>query len=183
MADAQRAIQFGLHNVADKLGRILESGSWKDFVTPTGLPVKPTSFVKFVTNKRPEGLETDIETVRRVCQGHVWIIDLLDRELQRPVGTNQHTEPVSNRHTLRPAGDTAEAALRRLRKERPDLHARVIDETDPLTAHAAAVEAGFRSRRFSVPGDPKRAAVILLRHLAAEDVQELIRHLKGEVGE
>ncbi len=43
-----------------------------------------------------------------------------------------------------PSGHSCERALRRLRKDRPDLHARVL--SDELSPHAAMVEAGFRRR-------------------------------------
>lgn len=44
--------------------------------------------------------------------------------MQRPVGTNQHAEGVDNIHTHeRPSGTSKDAALRRLRKDRPDLDA------------------------------------------------------------
>lgn len=71
------------------------------------------------------------------------LLDLLDRALQRPVGTNQHTEGVDNIQGLAPDGTSAEAALRRLRKDRPDPHERVL--AGELSAHGAAVAAGFRS--------------------------------------
>ncbi len=48
----------------------------------------------------------------------------------------------------RPEGNTAAKALRRLRKERPDLHARVLAEE--LSPHAAMHEAGFRRRTLTV---------------------------------
>jgi len=41
-----------------------------------------------------------------------------------------------------PTGTSRDAALRRLRKDRPDLHAKVI--SGEKTAHRAMVEAGFR---------------------------------------
>jgi hypothetical protein len=175
VAEAQRAFQFGLHDVADKLGRLLQSGSWKRFETPTGLRSGASTFEEFVRERRPLGLETNLETVRQVCGNHKWIRDLLDQELQRPVGTNQHTEGVENLNT-RPDGESVEYALRRLRKDRPDLHQKVINEE--MSPHAAAVQAGFRTRRFSISGDPKRAAPILLRHLSPDDVKELICLLK-----
>lgn len=41
-----------------------------------------------------------------------------------------------------PQGNSVEAALRRLRKSRSDLHARVL--SGEMTANAAMVQAGFR---------------------------------------
>lgn len=182
VAEAQRAFQFGLHDVADKLGNLLLSGNWRSFVTPTGLPVEPGSFSKFVTDKRPGGLESDMETVRRVCGKYKWVSDLLDQTLKeaQPHGGDRRSPEakinVSNLHVDRPSGESTEAALRRLRKDRPDLHERVL--AGELSAHAAAVEAGHRLKRFSVPADPQRAAQILRRHLTSGELSELIALLQ-----
>ena len=84
-------------------------------------------------------------------------VDLLDQALQRAVGSNQHTEPVDNVHTQeRPSGNEASRALRRLRKDRPDLHARVL--AGELSPHAAMREAGRGacSRGRFVRGFPSR---------------------------
>jgi hypothetical protein len=57
-----------------------------------------------------------------------------------------------------PTGTSAAAAHRRLREQRPDLHARVL--AGEATAHAAMIEAGFRkkrARRKQTPLDKLRA--------------------------
>jgi hypothetical protein len=46
-----------------------------------------------------------------------------------------------------PTGNAAAAALRRLRKDRPDIHERVL--AGELTANAGMIEAGFRKKRES----------------------------------
>jgi hypothetical protein len=67
----------------------------------------------------------------------------------RPAGLNQHTVVVYNEehgvhdHKERPAGNSVAAALRRLHKDRPDIHARVL--AGEITAHAGMVEAGPNS--------------------------------------
>jgi len=60
-----------------------------------------------------------------------------------------------------PDGNSVEYALLRLRKDRPDLHAKV--KAGELTAHSAMRKAGFRLKTFSVPLDPDRAAKILAK--------------------
>lgn len=69
-------------------------------------------------------------------------MDLIDRELQRPVG-NPHL--IGNIVTdSRPEGNTSAKALRRLRKSAPALHADVI--AGKLSPHGAMIQAGFRKR-------------------------------------
>jgi hypothetical protein len=47
-------------------------------------------------------------------------------------------------HISRPAGNSAAAAIRRLRKDRSDIHARVL--AGELSPHAGMIEAGFRKK-------------------------------------
>jgi len=45
---------------------------------------------------------------------------------------------------IRPSGNSRAAFLRRLRKDRPDIHARVL--AGELSPYAGMIEAGFRKR-------------------------------------
>ena len=73
--------------------------------------------------------------------------DAEDRANQSRQG--QRTDLVDNDNDVindvgRPTGTSRAAALRRLRKDRPDIHARVL--AGELTPHAGMVEAGFRKK-------------------------------------
>jgi hypothetical protein len=74
-------------------------------------------------------------------------IDAKDQENLRPAGRPK-TENVSNdesdRNNSRPVGTTAAYAIRRLRRDRPDIHARVL--AGEITPHAGMIEAGFRKK-------------------------------------
>jgi hypothetical protein len=80
--------------------------------------------------------------LRDMCRRDPEALDLLDQALQGRQG--ERTDLVDNVHDVeeveRPAGNTSAAALRRLRKDAPELHARVL--AGELSPHAAAVEAG-----------------------------------------
>ena len=54
----------------------------------------------------------------------------------------------------RPSGNSRAAALRRLRKDRPDIHARVL--AGELSPHAGMIEAGFRKRPARNEGEGER---------------------------
>ena len=70
------------------------------------------------------------------------------RPAHRPAKTVYSNE--SDVHaSARPSGNSRAAFLRRLRKHRPDIHARVL--AGEITPYAGMVEAGFRRRR-SRPG-------------------------------
>ena len=73
--------------------------------------------------------------------------DTKDRESQRP-----HEQPKTV-YNGKSVGNSSAAFLRRLRKDRPDIHARVL--AGKLTPQAGMVEAGYRKPRKSRK-QPKR---------------------------
>jgi hypothetical protein len=60
--------------------------------------------------------------VKQLVSDDPVLVDLIDRAVQQPVGSNL---PVSNSNT-RPTGTTTAQAHRRLRAQAPDLHAQVL---------------------------------------------------------
>ena len=85
-----------------------------------------------------------MENVRSLVAGDVVLLDLLDRAEQRPACLHRDNAVDNINSTVdeRPVGTSATAGLRRLRKDRPDLHAQVL--ANELSVHRACVEAGFR---------------------------------------
>ena len=103
-----------------------------------------------------------------------------------PTGRNQYSteeaeDNVDNIHVdQRPSGTSESAALRRLRKDRPDLHAQVL--SGEVSAHAASVEAGFRPKRFTVPNANNPASIVstLRRQLDPETLAMVTKLLAEE---
>lgn len=87
----------------------------------------------FATSKKPQ-LDNDIEEDQVLDE---FVQELVDSEPSAPIVSNIH-----NSKTERPAGTTRDAGLRRLRKDRPDLHKEVIE--GDKSVNKAMVEAGFR---------------------------------------
>lgn len=81
---------------------------------------------------------------------------------------------VDNIHDVsRPTGTSEAAALRRLRTSRPDLHEKVL--AGHLSAHGAAVQAGFRSKTATIRvNDARQAIGGLLKHFSAEQLQSAL---------
>jgi hypothetical protein len=76
-------------------------------------------------------------------------------------------------------GTSETYAYRRLRRDRPDLAERV--DQGEMSAHAAAVEAGFRHRTATVRlDDPAATARTLQRHMSREDLTTLGRLLLSD---
>lgn len=170
------ALRYGgaaLADVPDLLKRLLQSGAWRDFTTQRREHVTHERFADFVTASPLAGLGSTVDLLRRILTGDPMALDLLDRELQNPVGRPETNDNVQDKA---PAGNRADAALRRLRKDRPDLHAEVL--AGNLTAHAAAVAAGFRPRTITVRADsPEAIAATLRRQLGPDQLAELARLL------
>lgn len=187
----RRALVSGsqsLANVPGLLARVLREGFWKSRIDEMSGRITHKAFIDFVTTQPPAGLGTTIERLRFVCRDDAEALDLMDRALQRPAGgdNNPHgckgkPEPSGRINVTigdidsaetppRPRGNGREAALRRLRKSRPDLHAQVI--AGEKTAHAAMIEAGFR--KVLSPLEQIRR---LLPKLSPTDLSELRRIL------
>lgn len=151
--------------IADLVIRIVADDMWREFTTKMHEHVVHESFESFVEAQPLAGIGTTVTTLRRICAGSMAALDALDRAVQAPVGTNQHSrEDVANSNSHRPTGTTSTQALRRLRKDRPDLHAEVL--AGNTSAHAAMVTAGFRPKTFTVRADdPDRIAATLRRQL------------------
>jgi hypothetical protein len=117
------------------------AGCWRRRLVPQTQEVKSFGrFEEFVTAPLPEGLGADLRTLKNLCRDDPEALDLIDRETQSP--PHVHRGGDVDNVNVRPMGNSRDAALRRLGKDRPDLHKRVLAQE--LSAHAAMVEAGFR---------------------------------------
>jgi hypothetical protein len=127
----------------------------------------------YVQRYAPELFGGTYDKARRIQEA-----DRRDQEQQRPVGANQHSEGVNNINT-RPQGTSEAQALRRLRRDRPDLHAEVL--AGSISPHAAMVLAGFRRRTGTVRyDDAESAARTLRKHMPREALLRLAELLTEE---
>ena len=171
----------GLSNVPALLKRLLAEEGWREFETVRGEVVRHERFEEFVTLPPLKGLGTSVGLIKRIVADDPEAVDLLDRVLQGEHGGDrskldniQLASPSSA-----PTGTSQARALRRLRKDAPELHAEVI--AGRLSAHAAMVKAGLRTRTISVPVErPDRVAAALRRHMTQEQLEELVRHLTDD---
>jgi hypothetical protein len=124
-------------------------------------------FEEFAVKRPLKGLGTTMDWIWTVAGTDAKLLNLLDRAVQRPHGGKRiKGQGKSDNITLdpNPRGTSEEGALRRLRKDKPELHTEVL--AGRLSAHAAMVEAGFRKRTLSVPiSDPEATGRALRRHL------------------
>ncbi|MBL3670653.1 hypothetical protein JL475_32730 [Streptomyces sp. M2CJ-2] len=164
-----------LEDVPALVKRVLREEAWREYVTPRGEVIQHDRFADFITTPPTAGLGASVDLVRRIVLPDPEALDLLDQAIVGRQG--ERTDLVSNRNEVpRPVGTTKAAALRKLRKDKPELHADVL--AGRLSAHAAMIQAGFRPKTVSVPVDrPETVARTLRKNLAPEDLAELVRLL------
>jgi hypothetical protein len=171
----------GLDSVPGLLRCILKEERWRRrIIQQTGEPAPFESFVEFVTTPPLEGLGTTVKLLERICQDDPETHDLLDQAVTRGPGGDRRSEGFKHNNVMNETvqGNSTRYALRRLRRQRPDLHTQVL--ACEISANAAMVEAGFREKRISIPIDPERAARSILNHFDDEQVAQLIDELEGE---
>jgi hypothetical protein len=96
------------------------------------------------------------------------------RTAGRPKKTLYDEKQVIQDKPNAPTGTSTEAALRRLAKDRPDLHTRVL--AGEITAHAAMVEAGFRKKAASRKRSRLDKAIALIQAMTSTERAALWKH-------
>lgn len=181
LGHALRSGEHGLSTVPGLLKRVLAEESWREFITQRGEHVGPyAQFVEFVTTPPLKGLGATVRLIQKVVDAiedeaeRAEVQNLLDRALQNPHGGDRTK---NNNVQLAPApqGNAKDRALRKLRKDAPELLDEVL--AGNLSAHAAMVKAGFRPLTITVRPDPEAAARTLRKHMAPEQLVELARLL------
>ena len=143
---------------------------WRVMNDPLHTIVEHDTFVAFCEHKPLEGLGVSVDDLKKLCHDRMDVLDAIDEACRRGDGRPTKTLYIQGRSDGKaPTGTSKTTALRRLRKDRPDLHKQVI--TGDISPHAAMVEAGFRRRTVTVPADNAQKAVkVLLKHYTLEEI-------------
>jgi hypothetical protein len=184
-----------LPHVPQTTRRLLSTGAWRERFEG-GRIIRFDDFYQFVTEpfapKGGCGLQTEkvTELLRKAEDAEVlemWLTAIRAKDAQEidaktPDLKSAHRPKkgniTENDVTLSRRGNDPAYALARLRKDRPDIHARVL--AGELTAHAGMIEAGFRKKR------PSRKLTLLqkirrmISKLSESELEELIQDLVRE---
>jgi len=183
LGSSLRSGDHGLKAVPGLVKRVLAEDAWRSFVTQRGELVEYDHFEEFVATPPLKGLGASLDLVRTLVRDDPLALDLFDQATRSAHGGDRHSDAfklddikLEGSQMAAPTGTSREAGLRRLRKDRPDLHAEVL--AGALSTHAAMVKAGFRRRALTVPVDtPENMARALRRNLPPEAVTELAKLL------
>lgn len=177
-----RSGKHGLSVVPGLLKQVLAEGSWQEFTTQRDELVLHQRFADFVTTPPLKGLGASVDLIRRVIGDDPEALDLLDKALSNPAGVHLErsgTDVISIRDNAGGHGTSRAYALRKLRKDAPELHTEVL--AGRLTAHKAMVQAGFRPPTFTVRADsPESVAKTLRRQLDPAVLSEVVRLINWE---
>ena len=168
------------HTVETGAWRVVDQGfaSFREFVEapfPPGLGMpadRLTVLLEKFRHPHEDAPKKDRQLASRLAKMRTEVRRLLDEPLRPHGGVRTQ---VDNRNLPR-GGTSAEYTRRRLARDRPDLYERVV--AGDISANAAAIEAGFRTRKISVPLDVPRLAEALRKHLTTEELKALRNTLK-----
>jgi|SRR5262245_7179554 len=169
----------GLRAVPGLLKKIIKEDLWQlRYIPDIKREVTFKRFADFVTTVPLEGLGVSRAILETICKAadDTEALSLLQEAFDDQQGRHTNTSSLHCKDdVLASQGNSAARAIRKLRKDRPDLHAQVIDKK--LSPHAAMVEAGFRPKTITVPVDVEKAAKVLARNFKLEDIDKLIQAL------
>jgi hypothetical protein len=191
--------------------RLIKTNAWREWTTPDGHPFRPHDFRRFIEAKRPGGCETDLNLLDTILRGTDAYPDFLKATVGTPGGANNpdglggwsnktiadadlvnadnmsidKNRQSSDRTEAAPAprvphGTSLSYTLRRLQKQAPELAAKVL--AGDLTAHRAAVQAGFAEDSITVPKkNIPQAGGRLYKNLGPEGAEDLVLDLSGRL--
>ena len=164
-----------LENARGLLAWVIEHNAWRERVDMlTGHRIEFRSFEDFVIDEPPRGLGSTTADLERLVAGTP--VELALREVRKPgKGRPKGQKPsnITNKSATK-HGTTRAYALDRLKRDRPDLLARVL--AGELSANAAAIEAGFRKPKATIPVDtPEAAIAALLRRFSHDELRAALK--------
>jgi len=161
--------------------RIINEDMWQQRAIPQRrweLSKKFDTFEEFVSYNPLDGLGTSVQMLKDVCHRDEKALEAIVRATQRDHGGDRKSDSriKCDNVTLDPVetGNGHTYALRRLRKDRPDLLEQVL--AGDMSAHKAMVQAGFRHPTITVRSDnPESVARDIRRFYKTQP--DLLRHL------
>ena len=182
---AQQVLGRGESNLIDVLPkfieRIIDEQLWRECKTKEGEPFQ--SFHHFCEYKLWWGLECPIDRMVDYCKYSDSCTKLLLAEVpalgEHGDGPGRGNKRVDNVKSFIQGGNDSSYALKRLKRDHPELAQAVIN--GELSANAAAIQAGFRKPSLTINPDPESAASAIRRNFGDEFAKQLGEALTHEI--
>ncbi len=185
---ALKSGESGLKQAPTLLKKIMKYDMWQKFYSAISKEwYENKTFMEFITDKPLKGLGEKIEDVKNVIKNDIEALDLFDKLTvgkpggdNNPLGSNQYKEVDNNSNTtiVHKQERGKQYAIRKLRKDRPDLHKKVLNNL--ISPNAAMIEAGFRKKTFTVVMEVDTIVNAINKHFKKEDIVKIINKLTGE---
>jgi hypothetical protein len=188
-----------LKDVPKLFADVIEQQAWKHWRW-IGNEFSASTLDDYITKHPPKGLGASVDLVRRLLADNHKALDLFerarrgesavdvdakDRENKEASRQGQRTDLLYNNESniqevKAPTGTSAAAFVRRLRKDRPDIHARVL--AGELTPHAGMIEAGFRKKPVRIKLTKVEWVLKSIAKLSRPERRAIWRQLDDEFG-
>lgn len=170
-----------LSSVPGALESVISSGAWRHYITDGGTEVYHECFEDFVTAKPLAGLGSSMEQLRGLCIRSPNALRAIDSEVsaagkQGGQEGNQNAAKDKNERnniTSVSRGTSASHTLKRLKRDDPQLAQRVID--GELSAHAAAILAGFRKPSITLQANNAEHAASRIREVLGDEFAQQLK--------
>jgi hypothetical protein len=170
----------GLSDVPELIKRVINEELWRERTLPkTGEIVVFKTFEEFLQTSPPQGLGTDYKMIQRLCAENLETLDLLELvKKKRTHGGNRKSESFKRNNVtfeISKRGNSVEYALKRLRKEKPDLHKQIIE--GKLSVNQAMIAAGFRQKKVQITKDVHAVGRFIKANFSDAEIGEILELL------
>jgi hypothetical protein len=172
-----------LRDIPALLAEIIEHGAWKKWRW-VGSDFTAASIDEYVTVPPPRGLGASVGLIQRLLADHPKALEAFERERRGERAQAIETQPLlsvgrpsdadnvdTKKRDVNISGNSNAYAIARLRRDRPDIHARVL--AGELTPNAGMIEAGFRKKRPSTKRNAVQQIEKLWATLTSEEKQSV----------
>jgi hypothetical protein len=171
----------GLNDVPNLIKRVIKEDLWQErTLAKTNEIIKFRTFEEFLQTSPPEGLGTNLKTIRKLCHEDIAAIDLIEQvKTKRFHGGDRRSQDFKRNNVtveISKRGNAKEYSLKRLRKERPELHQAILD--GKLTVNQAMIKANFRKQKYQIEKDVEKISLFIKKHFTTQEIQNLILHLQ-----
>lgn len=167
----------GLQDVPNLIKRVIKEDLWQVRTLPkTQEIIKFQTFEEFLQTSPPEGLGTNLKTIQKLCHEDIETIDLIEQvRTKRFQGGDRRSERFKDGNTnfeIKETKNTKSYALKRLRKERPDLHQQVLE--GKLSVNQAMIQAKYRQQKYQIEKDIHKLSRFIKTHFDKTEIEKLL---------